>query len=121
VERSELQWLTHLISCHDKELNELKRLNSYYEGSQPLSYMAPELQVELQETVRQVVINWPRLIVDSIEERLDVEGFRFPGVADADDELWRIWQANDMDEQSQMGHLDALAMPLVHRGGRERG
>lgn len=110
MERSELQWLTHLISCHDKELAELKRLNSYYEGSQPLSYMAPELQVELQETVRQVVINWPRLIVDSIEERLDVEGFRFPGVADADDELWRIWQANDMDEQSQMGHLDALAM-----------
>jgi hypothetical protein len=110
VERTELQWLTHLISCHDKELSELKTLNSYYEGSQPLSYMAPELQLELQETVRQVVINWPRLVVDSIEERLDVEGFRFPGEADADTELWRIWQANDMDEQSQMGHLDALAM-----------
>jgi hypothetical protein len=110
VDRSELDWLKHLIGCHDKELPELKRLNSYYEGKQPLSYMAPELQAELQETVRQVVINWPRLVVDSVEERLDVEGFRFPGEPAADDELWRIWQANDMDTQSQQGHLDALIM-----------
>ena len=110
MERSEEQWLTHLIRCHDKELPELKKLNSYYEGTQPLSYMAPELQQELQETVRQVVINWPRLVVDSVEERLDVEGFRFPSEPDSDDELWRIWQANDMDEQSQQGHLDALVM-----------
>jgi hypothetical protein len=121
VDRSELDWLKHLISCHDKELPELKRLNSYYEGRQPLSYMAPELQAELQETVRQVVINWPRLVVDSVEERLDVEGFRFPGEPAADEELWRIWQANDMDTQSQQGHLDALIMgrAYVVIGSRE--
>lgn len=110
MERSEVQWLKHLISCHDKELGELNRLNSYYEGQQPLSYMAPELEAELQEQVRQVVVNWPRLVVDSIEERLDVEGFRLPGEPDGDEDLWRIWQANDMDEQSQQGQLDALVM-----------
>lgn len=110
MERTDLQWLTHLIKCHDKELPELRRLNAYYEGNQPLSYMAPELQAELQETVRQVVINWPRLVVDSLEERLDVEGFRFPDEPDSDKALWRIWQANDMDEQSQQGHLDSLVM-----------
>ena len=110
MERTDLQWLTHLIKCHDAELPELRRLNAYYEGNQPLSYMAPELQAELQETVRQVVINWPRLVVDSLEERLDVEGFRFPDEPDSDKELWRIWQANDMDEQSQQGHLDSLVM-----------
>ena len=110
MERTELEWLKHLIACHDTEKRELERLNSYYEGRQPLSYMAPELQRELEEQVRQVVVNWPRLVVDSIEERLDVEGFRFPGEAEADAELWRIWQANDLDEQSQQGHLDALVM-----------
>lgn len=110
MERTELEWLLHLIACHDKEKRKLERLNAYYEGTQPLSYMAPELQNELEESVRQVVINWPRLIVDSVEERLDVEGFRFPGKAEADEELWRIWQANDLDEQSQQGHLDALVM-----------
>ncbi|WP_328439369.1 phage portal protein [Streptomyces sp. NBC_00444] len=108
--RSELEWLKHLIKCHDEEIPELEKLNAYYEGKQPLSYMHPELQRELDENVRQVVINWPRLVVDSIEERLDVEGFRYPGKAEADKELWRIWQANDLDQQSQMGHLDALAI-----------
>lgn len=108
--RSEEDWLKHLIACHDRELQDLKKLNTYYEGTQLLSYMAPELAQELQSTVRQVVINWPRLVVDSVEERLDVEGFRFPDQPDADRDLWRIWQANDMDEQSQQGHLDALVM-----------
>ncbi|MEV5592228.1 phage portal protein [Streptomyces sp. NPDC052496] len=114
MERTELQWLTHLIRCHDRELPELKKLNSYYEGKQPLSYMAPELQHELDDRVRQVVINWPRLVVDSIEERLDVEGFRFPGQPAADEDLWRIWQANDMDSQSQQGHLDSLIMKRAY-------
>ena len=110
MERTELEWLEHLIACHENCKGELERMDRYYEGTQPLSYMAPELQRELQDSVRQVVINWPRLVVDSIEERLDVVGFRFPGQAQADQELWRIWQANDLDEQSQMGHLDALVM-----------
>jgi len=114
VERTELEWLEHLIACHDKAKVDLKRLDSYYEGTQPLSYMAPELQRELEESVRQVVINWPRLVVDAIEERLDVVGFRFPGMAQADEELWRIWQANDLDEQSQQGHLDALVMKRAY-------
>ena len=54
--RSEMEWLKHLIKCHDKELKELRRLDEYYEGEQPLSYMAPELIQELDERVRQVVI-----------------------------------------------------------------
>ncbi|MFI6594986.1 phage portal protein [Nonomuraea sp. NPDC050536] len=105
-----MEWLKHLVKCHDKELKELRRLDEYYEGEQALSYMAPELIQELDERVRQVVIEWPRLVVDSVEERLDVEGFRFGKQADADAGLWRIWQANDLDEQSQQAHVDALVM-----------
>ncbi|MEO3978781.1 phage portal protein [Streptomyces sp. CAU 1734] len=110
AERTEEQWLARLIKAHDADLPQLRRMDSFYEGTQPLAYMAPELQRELEETVRQVVINWPRLVVDSLEERLDVEGFRFPDQPESDAELWRIWQANDLDEQSQQGHLDAMVM-----------
>jgi hypothetical protein len=110
VERTELGWLKHLIDCHDREKKDLKLLDSYYEGEQPLSYLAPELQAEMDERIRQVVINWPQLVADSIEERLDVEGFRFPDEAEADEELWRIWQANRLDAKSHQGHLDALVM-----------
>ena len=106
--RTELGWLKHLIQCHDRDKPALKLLDSYYEGEQPLSYLAPELQAEMDERIRQVVINWPQLVVDSLEERLDVEGFRFPEKAEADAELWRIWQANRLDSQSHQGHLDAF-------------
>lgn len=43
---------------HNAELPELRKLlDYYYEGAQKHSYMHPEL-------VRQVVINWPRPVVD---------------------------------------------------------
>lgn len=121
MERTELQWLKHLIDCHDREKPQLKLLDSYYEGEQPLSYMAAELQAEMDERVRQVVVNWPQLVADSIEERLDVEGFRFPEEAEADEDLWRIWQANRLDAASHQGHLDALVMrrSYVIVGARE--
>lgn len=110
MERTELEWLTHLIRCHDRVKPDLELLNAYYEGEQPLSYLAPELEAEMDERIRQVVVNWPQLVADSVEERLDIEGFRFPDEASADAELWRIWQANGLDAQSQQGHLDALVM-----------
>lgn len=88
---------------------DLAKWNSYYEGTQSLSYMAPELQRELDGRVRQVVVNWPRLVVDSLEERLDVEGFRLSGQSRTDDRLWGWWQANGLDEASQQAHIEALA------------
>lgn len=87
---------------------DLLALGDYYDGAQPLGYLQPELARVLEDRIRSLVINWPRLVVDSIEERLDVEGFRVAGQDDGDDELWRIWQDNDLDEQSQQAHLDSL-------------
>ncbi|MFF4600565.1 phage portal protein [Amycolatopsis sp. NPDC001319] len=107
---SDEDWVTYLAVRHDQEMEELERLNGYYEGTQKLSYMHPEVEREIEDRIRPVVIGWPQLVVDAVEERLDVEGFRVP-TEDADDEdLWRIWQANDMDEQSQLAHVDALVM-----------
>lgn len=114
VDRSDQDWLRYLTSQHDQAKPELVSMDAYYEGLQPLSYMAPELLAELSDRIRQVVINWPRLVVDSQEERLDVEGFRLAGEAEADTRLWEWWQANDLDEESQLGHLDALIMKRAY-------
>jgi hypothetical protein len=86
----------------------LRSLDQYYTGSQPLSYLSPELQRSVQGRLKSLTVNLPRLVVNSLEERLDIDGFRLAEDQPADDELWRIWQANDCDEQSQMLHLDAL-------------
>lgn len=105
-ERSLIQ---RLLSAHEVEKPYLRLLNDEYELRSPRAYMHPEIQAELGERVQQVVIAWPQLVVDSLEERLDVEGFRLPD-DDADEELWRVWQENCADEQSQMATVDALTM-----------
>ncbi|WP_245782800.1 phage portal protein [Actinokineospora terrae] len=103
-------WLQRLSTQHNAQLPELELLDAYYEGEQPLSYMHPELLRRLDNRVRQVVVNWPELIVDSLDERLDVTGFRLGGRDAADRDLWRIWKANRLDLASQQAHVDALAM-----------
>jgi hypothetical protein len=107
---SEEDALRSLIQLHDKHLDLLRRLDAYYEGEQPLSYMHPELVQQLEGQVRQVVLFWPQLVVDSVAERLKLEGFRRPDAVSGDDQLWEIWEANDMDAGSQRAHVEALAL-----------
>jgi hypothetical protein len=104
------QWALRLMTELEAERVGLRMLNDYYEGTQKLTYMHPELLAQFEGRMREVVINWPRMVVDAVEERLDVEGFRRKDDPDADDTLWYWWQANRLDELSQQGHIDALTM-----------
>lgn len=101
-------WLTLLVNRLISQQTALDRLDRYYTGKQPLAFMSPEVQLQVGNRVTPVAINWPRVIVGSIEERLDVEGFRLAQDSPVDDTLWDIWQANDLDEWSQLAHIDAL-------------
>lgn len=92
----------------DDSFPALARLDLYYTGNQPLSFLHPEIQANVRGRLQNLAINWPRVIVGSIEERLDVEGFRLGSDEAADRELWRIWQANDLDEWSQLAITDAM-------------
>lgn len=91
------------------------RLDLYYRGCQPGNqWMAPEIRANLGDRLRPLVLNWPRLVADALEERLDVDGFRLSRDQPADRDLWRIWQANGLDERSQLAHLDALVYGLSY-------
>jgi hypothetical protein len=54
--------------------------------------------------------NFMRLVVDVVEERLRVEGIRLSASSDqqSDQESWNIWQANQMDADSQTAFVEAL-------------
>ena len=83
-----------------------RRLDDTYNGVARLHRMGLSLPPELRDL--ETVINWPRLVVDSLEERLDVEGFRMTGRDQGDDRLWSWWQANRLDEESSLGHIEAF-------------
>lgn len=84
----------------------VRRWDAYYDGAQRLAALGLGLPPEMRRL--QVVVNWPRLVVDSLEERLDLEGFRLAGSADTDERLWGWWQANNLDDESSLAHLEAL-------------
>ena len=86
----------------------LRALDAYYAGNQPISFISREVREQVGSRLTSLVINWPRIIVDSVQRRCYVEGFRVGDGGQADEDLWRIWQANDLDEWSQLGEGDSL-------------
>ena len=97
-------------SARRRDDRRIRELAAFWAGQQPMQYMSRELAEEIGQQIKQMVIAIPELVVDAYESRLDVEGFRFPGAVSGDEELWGVWQANDLDEKSQLGHLDAIGL-----------
>jgi hypothetical protein len=82
--------------------------NDYYSGNHPLPWLAPEARDEFRRLVQMTRSNYMGLVCDATAERLRVEGFRFGQDATADADTWRIWQANNLDSDSDMAWLEAL-------------
>lgn len=76
----------------------------YYEGR----HRARHLGISIPPHMRQLntVIGWPTILVDSMDERLDWQGW----VTDDGDDfgLSDIYRSNDLDVEAGMIHLDAM-------------
>ncbi|PZG20640.1 hypothetical protein C1J01_08885 [Nonomuraea aridisoli] len=102
----DVQILRKLIRRIQRNQRRLDTLDGYYEGERRLQALGLALPPELEQLA--TVINWPGMYVDSLEERLDIEGFRLGGSTRTDERLWDWWQANDLDEESGLLHLEKL-------------
>ena len=87
--------------------------DAYYDGAQRLEQLGLAIPPELQRFT--VIVNWPRVVVDATADRLDVKGFRLPGMDVGDDDLLSIWRASGMDEQDQMAKLDYLIFGRTYK------
>lgn len=84
----------------------LELLDLYYNGEQRMTSTGVSMPPELAG-MRQVP-GWARLAVDPMQDRLSVEGFRYPGAVDADDDMWTLWQDSNLDSESDLAHTDGL-------------
>jgi hypothetical protein len=109
-DRDLVQLIGQLDQARIADLGRLYSRNAYYEGRQPLRFMTEVIARRFGDRLTPLILDWPRLGVDAYEHRLDVEGFRYGGGESSDESLWQVWQANDLDEQSQQAHLDSLAL-----------
>lgn len=104
---TQLEYVDKLSQRLETSRHTIEKMDKYYAGTQPLTFLSDDVKAAAPKLFN-VAINWPRLIVGAIEERLDVEGFRTAPDTPGDAELWRIWQANNLDESSQLAHTEAF-------------
>ncbi|CAL9665529.1 hypothetical protein SUDANB1_07191 [Streptomyces sp. enrichment culture] len=79
--------------------------DAYFNGEQLVRDLGISIPPQLKGL--HTVIGWPRVGVESLEERLDLEAFRWADGADSR-ELAEIAEANDLFDESSLAHLDAL-------------
>lgn len=95
--------LNTLLQRLDAKAANYSTLNRYYAGEQSLTFLAPEIKAQLNNRLARVAINVPRLLVDSLVERLRITGFSEPA-------LWPIWTGQDLDVLSDVAHREALVL-----------
>ncbi len=114
-------WLRRLHKQLVKRQPELELLGDYYRGDHPLPWLPPKAQGEFARILAMSRANLMGLVIDAMVERLALEGFRMPGEENADAEMWRIWKANNLDEDFDQGLLEAAiggtAYTLVEPNG----
>lgn len=126
-------WVTRLYYDLNEKIRIINKYDDYYTGNFPLPWLAPEAEEEFRRILRMSRANYTGLVVDAQVEREIVEGFRIDSADDgktkkitpttgvskasgftsssalgeADQDTWRIWQANNMDTAFDQGILEA--------------
>ncbi|MFF8829324.1 phage portal protein [Streptomyces sp. NPDC015131] len=101
----ELQILTMLRSDLLSQRFKLELLDAYFNGEQLVRDLGISIPPQLKGL--HTVIGWPRIGVEALEQRLDLEAFRWADGADSS-ELEDIAQSNDLYDEASLAHLDAL-------------
>lgn len=78
--------------------------------------MHPELLVTLDDRVRQVMVNWARLVVDALEGRIDLAAFRLGGKPGADKQLSRVFEYTDLGAGYPVSSRSACRAARSFRG-----
>lgn len=83
-----------------------EKMDRYYEGRQRLDKLGIAVPPELSRF--EMVVNWPRVVVDTIEHRQDVKAILRPGSDRSDAGLLELWTANNLDSDLSLLNRDQM-------------
>lgn len=86
----------------------IRVIDNYYRGFHPLKYASEEFQKYHADRYRDFADNWVPLVSDAPVERMTWQGITPSGETSTDKETDRIWLANGLDVDSQLGFLGAV-------------
>jgi hypothetical protein len=103
-----------LVALLEKQLKirrpDAEAASNYYRGNQPLSFASTEFRDYFGTRYKDFADNWCAPIAEAPTERLVAEGIRVSQSAKptTDDDLWRVWRANEADVESGLAFLSAI-------------
>lgn len=83
----------------------LQLRDAYFNGEQLVRDLGISIPPQLKGL--HTVIGWPRIGVEALEQRLDLESFRWADGSDSSD-LAAIAEANDLFDEASLAHTDAF-------------
>lgn len=86
----------------------LVTLDSYWYGEQSLSYLSADIKDAVKQKLHTLPINYPRLAVTALAERLTINGFKFSEDEESDSRVWDAWKLNSMQAGAEQAVIDAL-------------
>jgi hypothetical protein len=114
TEEERRQHVSQLVGQLNVRSSRLAVYDRYYRGVHPLAYTSERFRQAFGGRLDSFADNWCPLVVDAAEERLNVNGFRFGDDSADDRDAWRIWQANGLDADSQLAHVESLVFGVSY-------
>ncbi|WP_424888087.1 phage portal protein [Streptomyces sp. XH2] len=103
---AEAATLSRLVATAAEDTWRLRTLDDYFTGLSRMANLGIAVPPALQAV--RTVTGWPRIIVDALDERLDIDSLKCPDDVGAEAAVGAIWDANDLAVESQLAHQDAL-------------
>lgn len=102
-------WVDYLNGKLLTARSDYRRFSEYYDGKhQKMAFSQARHKKQFADLFEKWCDNFAGLIVDSVNERLAIDGFRMTDEPEADKDARDIWQRNFLDSESNAAHLDAL-------------
>ena len=98
--------LDKLYAVHQATYADDELMLDYYLGQQRVEQLGLAIPPSLRRFL--VVVNWPRVLVDTIERRQNVRSLILPSEETADPQLREIWDANNLDAELTLFNTDRL-------------
>lgn len=90
----------------DQQRQQLQRLHAAYRGDAAAAFVSAKAGEALNSKLRKLYVNFPRLVVNSLAERCQIQSFRRVGQSAADLDLWQLWKLAGLEAKSDQVHID---------------
>jgi hypothetical protein len=100
--------LIYLVDDLNSRRAAIQNYNDYYQGRQKNKFVGAQLQTEFGNALTTLSCNRCAPVVDTIADKLQIEGFTDRSAFDMGDEATTFWTENDMDLISGEVHTEAL-------------